>query len=96
MPIALPAVLGVDLIVIVVLVAGVLARKRWVSDQPGAFRGRSGSPAVRCRARDEVEARLWPLGPGDSRLGEGAVCSGMSWWWQMLLRALLARPSRVR
>jgi hypothetical protein len=23
-------------------------------------------------------------------------CSGVSWWWQMLRRALLARPSRVR
>lgn len=33
------AVLGVDLVVIVVLVAVVLARKRWVSDEPGAFRG---------------------------------------------------------
>jgi hypothetical protein len=32
-------VLGVDLVVIVVLVAVVLARKRWVSDEPGAFRG---------------------------------------------------------
>ncbi|HEX7268021.1 MAG TPA: hypothetical protein VF256_11410 [Streptosporangiaceae bacterium] len=39
MLIALFAVLGVDLVVIVVLVAAVLARKRWVSDEPGAFRG---------------------------------------------------------
>ena len=36
---ALLAVLGVDLIVIVVLVAVVLLRKRWVKRQPGAFSG---------------------------------------------------------
>ena len=39
MLIALLAVLGVDLWVIVVLLAVVLARKRWVSHQPGAFKG---------------------------------------------------------
>jgi Protein of unknown function (DUF2550) len=37
--IALLAVLGVDLWVIVVLLAVVLTRKRWVSHQPGAFKG---------------------------------------------------------
>ena len=39
MVIALLAVLGVDLIVIAVILAGVLGRRRWVSRQPGAFRG---------------------------------------------------------
>src|SRR3954454_653938 len=39
MLIALLAVLGVDLIVIVVLLALVLSRKRWVKRQPGSFRG---------------------------------------------------------
>ena len=39
MLIALLAVLGVDLVVIVVLLASVLSRKRWVMRQPGAFRG---------------------------------------------------------
>jgi hypothetical protein len=39
MLIALLAVLGVDLIVIVALLAFVLSRKRWVMRQPGAFRG---------------------------------------------------------
>lgn len=39
MLIALLAVLGVNLIVIVVLLAGVFSRKRWVKRQPGAFRG---------------------------------------------------------
>lgn len=39
MLIALLAVLGVDLIVIVAVAAGVLSRRRWVSRQPGAFRG---------------------------------------------------------
>jgi hypothetical protein len=39
MLIALLAVLGVDLWVILVLLAGVLSRRRWVSHQPGAFKG---------------------------------------------------------
>ena len=38
MVIALLAVLGVDLVVVVLLLAGVLTRKRWVKHQPGAFR----------------------------------------------------------
>ena len=36
---ALLAVLGVDLIVVVLLFAGMQGRKRWVKRQPGAFRG---------------------------------------------------------
>lgn len=39
MLVALLAVLGVDLIVIVVLLAGVLGRRRWVRRQPGVFPG---------------------------------------------------------
>jgi hypothetical protein len=39
MLIALLAILGVNLIVIVVLLATVLSRKRWVKRQPGSFRG---------------------------------------------------------
>ena len=39
MLIALLAVLGVDLIVVVALLALVLSRKRWVKRQPGAFHG---------------------------------------------------------
>jgi len=39
MLVALLAVLGVDLIVIVVVLGFVLSRKRWVMRQPGAFRG---------------------------------------------------------
>jgi hypothetical protein len=39
MLIALLAVLGVDLIVIVVFLGFVVARRRWVSRQPGVFRG---------------------------------------------------------
>lgn len=39
MLIALLAVLGVDLTVIVVVLAGALSRKRWISRQPGSFRG---------------------------------------------------------
>jgi hypothetical protein len=39
MLIALLAVLGVDLIVIVVLLGVLLTRRRWVSHQPDAFKG---------------------------------------------------------
>jgi hypothetical protein len=39
MLIALLAVLGVDLIVIVVIMAAVLSRRLWVSRQPGVFKG---------------------------------------------------------
>jgi hypothetical protein len=39
MLIALLALLGVNLVVIAVLVVGVLGRRRWVSHQPGSFRG---------------------------------------------------------
>jgi len=39
MLIALLAVLGVDLIVIVAFLAVVVTRKRWVAHQPGAFHG---------------------------------------------------------
>lgn len=39
MLIALLAVLGVDLIVIVVLLGAMITRRRWVSHQPGAFKG---------------------------------------------------------
>jgi hypothetical protein len=37
--IALLALLGVNLIVLVVFAASVFSRKRWVKQQPGAFRG---------------------------------------------------------
>jgi hypothetical protein len=39
MVVALLAVLGVDLIVIVALLGVMLTRRRWVSHQPGAFKG---------------------------------------------------------
>ena len=39
MIVALLAVLGVDLIVIVVVLGVMLTRRRWVSHQPGAFKG---------------------------------------------------------
>src|SRR3954449_4228849 len=39
MLIALLAILGVNLIVVAVLLASVLSRKRWVKHQAGAFRG---------------------------------------------------------
>ena len=39
MLIALLAVLGVDLVVVLAFLAGVLLRRRWVSRQPGTFKG---------------------------------------------------------
>jgi hypothetical protein len=39
MLIALLVLLGVNLAVVVVLLAAVLSRKRWVMHQPGSFRG---------------------------------------------------------
>ena len=39
MVVALLAVLGVDLVVIVALLAIVLSRRRWVARQPGVFKG---------------------------------------------------------
>jgi hypothetical protein len=56
MPIALLAVLWVDLIVIVVLVGVVFTSRRWVSHQPGAFKG-----AIRT-----VEGEVSGLGPSGS------------------------------
>jgi Protein of unknown function (DUF2550) len=53
MVIALLAVLGVDLIVIVAFLGVVLSRRRWVSRQQGAFKG-----AVRV-----VEGEVPGLGP---------------------------------
>jgi hypothetical protein len=75
------AVLGVDLVVIVVLVAVVLARKRWVSDEPGAFRG-----AIRITG-GEVPGlgTRWMRGYGRwvreiLVCTKAPFCSGMSWW----------------
>jgi hypothetical protein len=51
--IALLAVLGVDLIVIVVVLGVMLTRRRWVSHQPGAFKG-----AIRT-----VDGKVSGLGP---------------------------------
>ena len=39
MIIALLALLGVNLIVVVALLAGVIARRRWLKHKPGAFQG---------------------------------------------------------
>ena len=60
MLIALLAVLGVDLIVIVAFLAVVFARKRWVKKQTGAFRG-----AIRLADGDlEGIAPKWHRGYG--------------------------------
>jgi hypothetical protein len=61
MVIALLAVLGVDLIVIVAFLAVVLSRRRWVSHQPGAFKG-----AIRV-----VDGEVEGLGPKWRRAHRG-------------------------
>lgn len=53
MLIALLAILGVDLIVLVALVAGVIGRRRWLMRQPGDFHG-----AIRV-----LEGKIDGLGP---------------------------------
>ena len=69
MLIALLALLGVNLIVVVALGVGVLSRKRWVTRQPGAFRG-----AIRV-ARGEIDG----LGP-KWRRGYGRSVGGVLLW----------------
>jgi hypothetical protein len=49
MVIALLAVLGVDFVVIVLLLGALIARRRWVKHQPGAFAG-----AIRVKSGDIV------------------------------------------
>jgi hypothetical protein len=81
MLIALLAVLGVDLIVLVAFVAIVITRKRWVKRRPGAFRG-----VIRV-ASGEVDGLRpkWGLatGAGSATSSSGRrrrSCSGTSWW----------------
>jgi hypothetical protein len=69
MLIALLAVLGVNLIVLVVLGAGLVSRKRWVMRRPGAFRG-----AIRV-ASGEIDG----LGP-KWRRGYGRSVGGILVW----------------
>jgi hypothetical protein len=69
MLIALLAVLGVDLIVIVVLLGAMLSRRRWVSHQPGAFKG-----AIRT-----VDGEVSGLGPKWKR-GYGRWVSDVLVW----------------
>ena len=60
MVIALLAVLGVDLVVIVVVLGTVLARRRWVKRQPGVFAG-----AIRVKSGDlEGLGSSWKRGYG--------------------------------
>jgi hypothetical protein len=73
MVIALLAVLGVDLIVIVVLLGVVLTRRRWVSHQPDAFKGAIRVVEAEVSGLRPKWQRLWPLGPRRARLDQGAV-----------------------
>jgi hypothetical protein len=67
MLIALLAVLGVDLGVIVAVLAVVLARRRWVSRQPGAFHG-----AIRVTDGDVAELG----GRNSARIAIGVAGNG--------------------
>jgi hypothetical protein len=59
MLIALLAVLGLDLIVLVAFVAVLITRKRWSSANPAPFAASSGSPAERSTA---FAALIWGTG----------------------------------
>ena len=63
MLIALLAVLGVDLIVVVVFLVAALARRRWVNHRPGVF---AGAIRVSAGEHDGVgskwKARIWTMG----------------------------------
>ena len=67
MVIALLALLGVDLIVIVVLLGIMLSRLRWVSHQPGAFKG-----AIRVV---DGEAPGWEPSGSAAMAAGSAICS---------------------
>ena len=97
MVIALLALLGVDLIVIVVLLGIMLSRRRWVSHQPGAFKG-----AVRV-VDGEVPGlgTKWQRGYGrwSAMCSSGPrrrCCSATSRWPLTALQERRGRPSRVR
>jgi hypothetical protein len=74
MLIALLVVVGVNLIVIVVLAAIVLGRKRWLKRQAGEFVRRGAGVQRRGpRPQLEVEAGFGPLGARRPRVEQGAV-----------------------
>ena len=74
MLIALLAVLGMNLVVVVALLAVVLTRKRWIRHQPGTFKG-----AIRIIEGDVPGLKAkWThgygrWGPGHSHLDEGTL-----------------------
>ena len=86
MLIALLAVLGVDLVVIVVVLAFVLSRKRWVMKQPGAFRG-----AIRV-ADGEIDGLRPKWGRGYGHW----VRDVLVWTKGPFLFSMVARPHRDR
>src|SRR5688572_16710853 len=102
MVIALLAVLGVDLIVIVVLLGAVLARRRWVSHQPGTFKGailreRSASSTARYRGWDPRGSAAMAAGSVTCSSGpRRRRCSGTSWWRSTGLPEKSAWLRRVR
>lgn len=78
------------------LAAVVLARGRRVSRQPGAFRG-----VIRVTGGEVPGLGMkWRRGYGrwvrEIPVWTTAPLSFRTSWWQMLLRALLARPIGVR
>ncbi len=69
MLVALLAVLGVDLIVIVILLAVPLIRRRWVSPQCGAVKGAVPRQGRRCPGpENQVEAWVRALGQQRPRM----------------------------
>ena len=98
MLIALLALLGVNLIVIVVPLAGVLSRKRWITRQPGAFR--SGAVRIVDGEAPGLDVK-WKCGYGrwSKKYLSGRrhrSCSATNSWWRIPSSPVLARPSRAR
>lgn len=83
---ALLVVLGVNLAVVAVLLVGVVGRRRWVSHQPGAFRG-----IARFTSSDLHQKGTRP------HRGYGRWVSGVLVWCHtpLLLRNTLAPVDRV-
>jgi hypothetical protein len=93
MILALLAVLGMDLIVIAVLLAGVLGRRRWASRQPDAFRGAiwvtnvsaSIPPALGALASDDTTIEL-------ASAGKIRTSSSVPWAREQLVPSAAEQP----
>ena len=96
MLIALLALLGVDLIALVFLVAIVLTRKRWVKRQSGAFRGAVRSPAEKSMACARSGIAVTGAGFAMSSFGRRRRSYSETSWWPPTAWRRNVLPSPVR